>query len=569
MSRYFLKETPGGFKTLIYSGEREIKIHSAYDPVKESERAVSSFVRGRSSIIIVSGLGLAYHIFALRKRFPDAEIIAIEKENEIISCAEEVNPGLLGTLSVIKSENDLPMIFEGMDMSGFRGISHYIHRPSYMINREFYDGIVNNIKQYLSSKVSDLLTRIEFEERWVDNIFNNLPHIYTSGHAADLFGKFRGYPGIIVSAGPSLRRNAGILNSLRDRALILSVDTALKALEKKGVFPHLVMTLDAQKHSIKHFLGVKNNSPALLADIVSYPAILRNYSGRKFISTTSKYYVNSRNESIRETTPVMDWLEKSIRPVGDVQSGGSVATSAFDLLMNLGCDPIILVGQDLAYTGREIHCSGTHHNDGWLQIINRFVNLDTINQRVIRKRKIKYVEAFGGRGKIISDFVFDLYRSWFEDSAQKVSQEIINATEGGARIQNTREEELHQVEKEIPQKKKTPDEIIAESSLNSGEENPGKLVKRLERTLEQLSELKNCAEMGLEGNNAHDILRIIDDYDLMQLLNPYFRKSETYVLRNDISGKEAEDIFYKSIIQAFNKLVPLISKSIKKLSQLP
>ena len=116
----------------------------------------------------------------------------------------------------------------------------------------------------------------------------------------------------------------------------------------------------------------------------------------------------------------MDWVEAHAGPVGDIQSGGSVATSAFDLLLNLGCSPIILVGQDLAYTGREIHCSGTHHNDEWLPRYTRFYNLDTINQNVVRRRKIKYVPAYGGAGTVISDFVFDLYRGWFEDSARKV-----------------------------------------------------------------------------------------------------------------------------------------------------
>lgn len=567
MSGYFLKDTPAGRKTLIYSGDREIKIHSAYDPVRESERAVSSFDRGRSSLIMVSGLGLAYHIEALRKRFPDTQIIVIEKEKEVISLSRKVNPGALSAIQVISGEADLPMIFEELNMSGFRGISHYIHKPSYLINREFYERIGQNIKQYISSKVSDLLTRIEFEEMWVENIFTNLHHIYTSTPVADLFGKFKGYPGIIVSAGPSLKKNAHHLNRMRDRALILSVDTAIKALEKYGVIPHFVMTLDAQKHSVKHFLGLIDHSPALLADIVSYPAILRKYAGKKFISTTSKYYTSVRSESVRETTPVMDWLEKFIQPIGDIQSGGSVATSALDLMMNLGCNPIILVGQDLAYTGREIHCSGTHHNDDWLQKINRTLNLDTINQKVIRKRKIASVEAYGGRGKILTDFVLDLYRSWFEDSAYNVSQEIINATEGGARIKNTIEKKLNRIAEETPKKEKTPGDIIARYSKNSNPRKTRKLIDGLEKALDQLGELKKSAEKGLQGNNASDILELIENHDLMRLLNPYLRKSEIYVLRHQVSGKKAEEIFFKNIIQTHNKLLPLISRSIRELNR--
>ena len=183
----------------------------------------------------------------------------------------------------------------------------------------------------------------------------------------------------------------------------------------------MVMTLDAQKHSLRHFLGLKGPLPPLLADMVSFPHIARSYPGEKIFSTTSKYYTDARGGHKKESTPLMDWIEKFIPPIGDIQSGGSVATSAFDLLLNLGCDPIILVGQDLAYTGREIHCSGTHHNDEWAALYSRFVNLETINQRVVRKRKIKRVEAYGG-GLVISDFVFDLYRGWFEDRRARFGQ---------------------------------------------------------------------------------------------------------------------------------------------------
>ena len=60
--------------------------------------------------------------------------------------------------------------------------------------------------------------------------------------------------------------------------------------------------------------------------------------------------------------------------LGDVQSGGSVATSGLDLLRGLGYDPIILIGQDRAYTGREIHSTGTHHNEKWLINLSRIIN---------------------------------------------------------------------------------------------------------------------------------------------------------------------------------------------------
>jgi hypothetical protein len=120
--------------------------------------------------------------------------------------------------------------------------------------------------------------------------------------------------------------------------------------------------------------------------MVSCPDILEHFTGKKIISTTSKYYQDSTGSTLRETTPVMDWIEQYTESPGDIQSGGSVATSAFDLLLNMGCNPIILFGQDLAYTGREIHCSGTFIMTTGCKI-TRLKNLDTINQNVIRKER--------------------------------------------------------------------------------------------------------------------------------------------------------------------------------------
>ena len=205
------------------------------------------------------------------------------------------------------------------------------------------------------------------------------------------------------------------------------------------------MTLDSQKYSLKHFLGLMDSEAILLADIVSCPRLVESYKGKKLLSTTSKFYNDSEGNYKRETTPVWDWMESHTGPIGDIQSGGSVATSVFDLLLNLGCSSIILVGQDLAYTGREIHCTGTHHNDDWLPKTSRFSNLETINQNVIRKRKIKYIEAYKGKGTVISDFVLNIYRFWFKESAEKVNIPVINATEGGVRIDNTIEKTLQEV----------------------------------------------------------------------------------------------------------------------------
>lgn len=562
---YIVSETRGGSKTLIkkISGtDRDIKLHSAYDPVKESERSVDAFNAGKCSVIAVSGIALGYHLSALKKKYPEIRILAIENEPAVTELCKKHNSASLDGITIIQSENDLHSFFESISLSGFRGISHYIHRPSYQMNPEFYDSILSGMKLYISSRVSDLLTRFEFEEKWIKNIFVNLRWLGRAPGVSNFFNRFKGYPGIIVSAGPSLRDDLETLRKLNNSAVIVCVDTAFKVLSKAGIEPHFVMTLDAQKYSFKHFTGVNPANTVLVSDMVSCPSILDYYKGKKLLSTTSKYYQDSSGKTIRETTPVMDWIEKFVKSPGDVQSGGSVATSAFDLLLNMGCDPIILFGQDLAYTGREIHCSGTYHNDDWLPQITRLKNLDTINQNVIRKRKIKYVPRFNSDGRVISDFVFDLYKSWFEDSASRVKVRVINSNSGGARIVNT--DEIFARDLKLDVKKETPSAIIERIFNETEPSSIDLLLQRIKKVQEKLNSITDITESDIPLKDKYSVIdELLDETDVNSLLKPMMRKAEFYTSRHALDNEKVQEMIYNEVRISSLKLKSFISRLFK------
>jgi hypothetical protein len=577
MGKYKLSDTPSGYKTLLYidpESSREFRLHSAYDPLTESEKIVNTFMPGRSNLIIVAGLGLGYHIKYLRQKYSNYLIVAIEKDSEVLEIVRQYYPENLKDVSVIHSKGAIASVFEQLDIAMIRGVSAYIHRPSYLLDKEYYDSILKDIKEYFSSRVSDLLTRFEFEENWISHIFSNVHYLYSSTPVSNLFGKFRDIPGIIVSAGPSLKKNVNLLKDLRDRALIVCVDTALKVLQKHNIVPHLVMTLDSQKYSLKHFLGLKDMNPALLADIVSYPRLLESYSGEKIFSTTSKFFSDRSGNLKRETTPVWDWVEQYTGPIGDIQSGGSVATSVFDFFLNIGCSPIILVGQDLAYTGREIHCTGTHHNEEWLPKTSRFVNLETINQNVIRRRKIKYVEAFGGKGTVISDFVFDIYKYWFKNSAGKVSIPVINATEGGARIDNTEERTLREIAGTIGTVYKKPEEILKQSLTGKNVNNPGSPEKLFDAINSAISELEALKQSGLMPGNSgslceQELLDMLNRGKILKLIKPFLSRTYVYLTRHpDLSQKKTSELLISDIRVSADKLIRMLKVCKKNLSNI-
>ena len=118
-----------------------------------------------------------------------------------------------------------------------------------------------------------------------------------------------------------------------------------------------------------------------------------------------------------------------------MQSGGSVATSGFDLLRTLGCQPIALVGLDQAYTERRIHSNGTYHSERWLPLLSRTQTLGSIIEKVVRKRHTFSVPAIGG-GEILSDHVLSMYKNWFADALPHCDFPILQFTKRGALIQS-------------------------------------------------------------------------------------------------------------------------------------
>lgn len=554
MKDFTITIAKSGHKTLQYTIDgKTIRIHSAYDPVKESQRIVDEFNPKRASIIIVCGLGLGYHIQALGNKFPGKDIVVIEKDKQLAQLVKQEFPKVFEIASIVHDEEQIAAVLESMDIRSFKGTALFIHRPSYTLHSEFYDAMTASLHKQISSRISDLLTRFEFEELWVKNILHNTTQMHKASPVQSLFGKFKGIPGIIVSAGPSLIESLDALAQAYDRALIVCVDTAYKVLERHGITPHIVMTLDAQTHSIKHFLGI-THKPLLLADVVSSPKVTRLIE-KKIFSTTAKYYTAPDGSLKRESTPLMDWIQNFTGQIGDIQSGGSVATSAFDLLLTAGCSAIVLVGQDLAYTGREIHSRGTHHNDDWLPTINRFKNLDTINQNVIRKRKIKYVPSNNG-GKVITDFVLDLYRSWFEDSAKRVPIPVYNASTGGAVIANTTFVPLKELVSKWQKPLVSPQQILSRELSHTKTINTKSLFKKFTQLHQALKELH---EVTASRDTAH-LYALLDNEDIDTLCSPFMRKTMFYIARHDLDQQKIDTLIMDAAQAAARQLLTIFAK---------
>lgn len=281
-----------------------------------------------------------------------------------------------------------------------------------------YESYFREVKEKLEELKNfgqqNMLTLTHMGKRWRDNIFENLPFILKSPSVSDLFGEFSGIPAFIIAAGPSLDKNAHMLASLKGKALVIAVDTAARKLLKLGVEPDIVVSLDANEENYMHLAGVSLPRSLMVFNPVAHPKIVREHEGPMVFTGYSE--------------PLFQWLETVIGSRGNVRAGGSVATSAFDLAIKLGCSPITLVGQDLSYSKNRTHAQGTLAHVAY-------------GARIPREQKdsddlFETSDMFGLPAS--TSVKMEAWRKWFELIIAHDSVFAVNATEGGAPIKGAR-----------------------------------------------------------------------------------------------------------------------------------
>ncbi|MCZ8341900.1 MAG: DUF115 domain-containing protein [Leptospira sp.] len=442
-SPYQLMESKKGGE--YYVSLKGNPLASQFSPRTQGERLVETLQIKPTDVVFLIGLGNPHLISQISEKIPDNQIfIMVGEDYRITSVLWDKflkHSLMVPGRHLFSGEEFYPLLFnyiESLPIDRVSGLK-IVKNPGDTNRNPVFKEIEEKIHTVFSAKMSDLLTKFEFEKIWIKNSIWNLTQIskvppkkYT---IKSLENQFMGLSAVLVSAGPSLRKNLPWLIENRNKLFILSCDTSLKVLIKADIIADGVVTLDAQTNSFFHFMGENLETIPLFADLVSSPTLLREPIFQSVIhSVTAKYQVDAEGSLVREVTAGGELAPEVLGDVGDIQSGGSVATTAFDMLRFMGFSEIYFLGQDLAYSGREIHSTGTHHNEKWLTLVSRKNSLERINEVIIRKRETRMVPSTSGY-TVLTDYVLDLYRHWFEESAKSVSNlKLYNINQDGAKI---------------------------------------------------------------------------------------------------------------------------------------
>ncbi|MCX7821289.1 MAG: DUF115 domain-containing protein [Brevinematales bacterium] len=426
-------------------------VHSIYDPYKEAERLIKPLeeTNPEETLVIIFGSGLGYHIELLEKK-GYKNVIIIELNSEIFEIFKKIYrlPENYYLLSPVDKIEKIDSIFSIYDIQNFKRIKTIQLRNDY--SKELYKSYEERIQRLLEVKLGDFSTRMKFEEIWFINILKNIHFLKNSVESQKLFGIFKNLPFLIVSAGPSLKDSLEYIKKIKDYVIIVAVDTAILPLYEAGIPPDFIYSLDSQIYNLTDFLMIDEkflSQTNLIYDVVSSPGLqvyfekIRKYSGQRynFVSTTAHLDFDYNNNPFFIKNEFVNWIENKISlRFGDIETGGSVSTSAFHFSFLCGANPIILTGQDLAYTDLVSHTPSSSHFYRLLSKTNRLSQIESLFLSIIKKRKLIEKDSLT-QDKVLTDFVLNNFKGWFEESAKNILNfqkniNLINSTLKGTKI---------------------------------------------------------------------------------------------------------------------------------------
>jgi len=260
--------------------------------------------------------------------------------------------------------------------------------------------------------------RRKFAGPYLLQTLGNLPAIAREAGVEALDGAFAGVPAFVIGAGPSLDANIPALREAQDRGVIVAADTALGPLVSSGIRPHLAVAADSSALNARHLTSAPEAPEVMLAAEGSvHPTAFARFAGRTFTFLVSGH----------EPWP---WLRAAGITRGGLRTWGSVLTSAFDLARQMGCNPIVFLGADLAFTGGRPYCRGTIYDAMWQEWIDKGCTWEQLMTDYFSRQPEVWLDDVAGERVRTAPHLLS-FRNWLVEEIARTSATCINATGGG------------------------------------------------------------------------------------------------------------------------------------------
>ncbi len=417
---YFIDTARDGSTILgTHREEKNIMLNSTYKPVQEAEKFVKKIELTDNSIVAFMGLGNGIIVKELAKQLNEEALFLIyEPSKELFAFVMQYFD-----LSEILRDERVKIFVKGINEQYFDlvlsynitniniGVTVLETHPKYkdLFPKEFED-FSKQFNDCRTSALVNLKTIMERQTLMVRNAILNIAFLIYSKMAVDFIGVFpKDMPAILVSGGPSLDKNYEKLKLAKGKALIIAVDRTAQYLLDRDIIPDMFCSLDYSK-SVRLFQDERlKRIPFLYMSDLNHEVLTTLGEDNLIFGTSSLKFHN--------------WLSNEYGKQGiDLPIGGSVATLGYSFAKMAGFKRLILVGQDLALT------EGSNYAGG---MVSGVADID----------EYETMEVPGNvEDTVITRGDYYVYLKWFEQAVKEAKEsgmEVINATEGGARINGT------------------------------------------------------------------------------------------------------------------------------------
>lgn len=399
----------------------EFFFHDSKGALDEARRWFESIDKSELSLLYIYGVGLGYPYLAAK------EWLQADKKRRIVFFEDDM--GALAYLFQTSAGSEM-LRSNQVRISFFHDVLRD-HVPFKILFWKFVDTpfSVEAMPSYRREKgvvYDDLAHRLVHEaqknnmvvdeykhcgNRFYRNFYHNLLHLPDCYEGNKLNERFPKVPAIICGAGPSLGKQLDLLSTLSTRALIFAGGSALNALNGADIMPHFGGGIDPNEPQYDRYLANTSYEIPFFFKGRLYHKAFDLVHGRKLYMTGSGGY------------KVTTYFEEMLGIDGDdAFDGFNVINFLISVARNMGCDPIILVGMDLGYTGEKVYAPGVVEDAGYTEEMRE----DPQNYEYPLLKKDIYGKPLYTLWKWISE------SEWIEKFAEDNPEvTLLNATEGG------------------------------------------------------------------------------------------------------------------------------------------
>ena len=421
---------------------RKVGLSTKFKPKDEALRFAQKAELEKHGAILVLGFGLGYHVLELLRKVkgkglvivyePDMALLRMVLEKidhretlvyrELIFLAGDIDDGTItGQL-----ERYIPIIGQGVQIMG--------HPTARSRSVEAFKQFSEYFTQFIHFGRTTLATTLA--HAWVTcrNLSNNLGHYSAGDTVNDLYQCAKGKPALVISAGPSLAKNVHLVkeHNLREKAVIICAQTVLKPMLARGIRPHFVTALDYHEINRRFYEGLPSlDDVTLVAEPKANKVILDSYPGP--VRILQNNFLDTLLGDLR-------------RPIQKMKPGGTVAHLSLYLAQHMGCEPIVLIGQDLGFSDGLYYAPGVAIHDVWAPELGIFNTLEMMEWRRVMRHKghLQKREDIHGR-QMYSDEQMLTYANQFNRDFLDATEKIIDATEGGLPKEHVEQGKLAEV----------------------------------------------------------------------------------------------------------------------------